>query len=112
VELPSPFEGVVTDLLAAEGATVDVGTPILSVNTGAVGGEPAPAQAGAKAAGAAPAGAAVPGEAAEVTAPRPAAEEAAASGEPRTGAAALPAADAVPGTQDSAAGEGRQAVLV
>jgi 2-oxoisovalerate dehydrogenase E2 component (dihydrolipoyl transacylase) len=31
VELPSPFEGVVTELLAAEGDTVLVGTPIISV---------------------------------------------------------------------------------
>ena len=142
VELPSPFEGVVAGLLAAEGATVDVGTPILSVTTGE-GGEPAAAgapagtampagarpaetgtpaggaardraesSAGAAPAGAAPAGAAVPAETAEITAPRPPAEEAAASAGSRTGAAALPAADAVPGTQDSAAGEERQAVLV
>jgi 2-oxoisovalerate dehydrogenase E2 component (dihydrolipoyl transacylase) len=123
VELPSPFEGVVADLLAAEGATVDVGTPILSVNTG----EPAPAgaaPAGAAPAGAAPtraaapteavtaAGATAPPEAAEVTAPSPAAEQAAPSGDPRTGAAALPAADAVAGTQESAPREERQAVLV
>ena len=54
VELPSPFEGVVTDLLAAEGATVDVGTPIISVSTGEGAGESAPA-------GAAPAEAAAPG---------------------------------------------------
>ena len=31
VELPSPFDGVVTELLAAEGETVKVGTPIISV---------------------------------------------------------------------------------
>src|SRR5262252_678495 len=35
VELPSPFEGVVTDLLVAEGQTVDVGTPIISVDVSA-----------------------------------------------------------------------------
>ena len=34
VELPSPFAGVVAGLLAAEGTTVDVGTPIISVSTG------------------------------------------------------------------------------
>src|ERR1700727_2212327 len=34
VELPSPFEGVVAGLLVAEGQTVDVGTPIVSVATG------------------------------------------------------------------------------
>ena len=32
VELPSPFAGAVTELLVAEGATVDVGTPILTVD--------------------------------------------------------------------------------
>ena len=32
VELPSPFAGSVTELLVAEGATVDVGTPILTVD--------------------------------------------------------------------------------
>lgn len=35
VELPSPFTGVVTAVLVEEGATVDVGTPIISVSTGA-----------------------------------------------------------------------------
>jgi 2-oxoisovalerate dehydrogenase E2 component (dihydrolipoyl transacylase) len=131
VELPSPFEGVVADLLAAEGATVDVGTPILSVSTGEGAGEPASAAAapaGATAAGgaatsagaatpagastqtgtAAPTGAAAPPEAAEITAPGPGA----APGDPRAGAAALPAADAVAGTQESAPREERQAVLV
>jgi 2-oxoisovalerate dehydrogenase E2 component (dihydrolipoyl transacylase) len=38
VELPSPYAGVVADLLVPEGATADVGTPIISVN---VGGSPA-----------------------------------------------------------------------
>jgi pyruvate dehydrogenase E2 component (dihydrolipoamide acetyltransferase) len=32
VELPSPYEGIVTELLADEGATVDVGTPIIAVD--------------------------------------------------------------------------------
>ena len=32
VELPSPFAGVVTELLAEEGQTVEVGTPIISVD--------------------------------------------------------------------------------
>ena len=32
VELPSPFEGVVSELLAQEGETVVVGTPIISVD--------------------------------------------------------------------------------
>jgi 2-oxoisovalerate dehydrogenase E2 component (dihydrolipoyl transacylase) len=129
VELPSPFEGVVADLLAAEGATVDVGTPILSVSTGEGADESAPAvaapaeaaapgtaapptEAAAAAGAAAPAGAGAPPEAAEITAPRPAAEQAEASADPRTDAAALPAADAVAGTQESAPREERQAVLV
>ena len=33
VELPVPFAGVVTELLVPEGETVDVGTPIISVET-------------------------------------------------------------------------------
>jgi pyruvate dehydrogenase E2 component (dihydrolipoamide acetyltransferase) len=33
VELPCPFEGVVTQLLVDEGQTVDVGTPIIAVET-------------------------------------------------------------------------------
>ncbi|MFM6962781.1 MAG: dihydrolipoamide acetyltransferase family protein [Micrococcales bacterium] len=39
VELPCPFEGVVTELLAAEGQTVEVGKPIIAatVTDGAVG---------------------------------------------------------------------------
>jgi pyruvate dehydrogenase E2 component (dihydrolipoamide acetyltransferase) len=35
VELPSPYAGVVENLLVEEGATVPVGTPIISVATGA-----------------------------------------------------------------------------
>jgi pyruvate dehydrogenase E2 component (dihydrolipoamide acetyltransferase) len=33
VELPSPFDGVVTELLVEPGATVDVGTPIITIDT-------------------------------------------------------------------------------
>ncbi|TDQ55273.1 dihydrolipoamide acetyltransferase family protein [Actinorugispora endophytica] len=40
VELPSPFAGTVTELLVETGATVDVGTPIITVDTG--GGDAAP----------------------------------------------------------------------
>jgi 2-oxoisovalerate dehydrogenase E2 component (dihydrolipoyl transacylase) len=36
VELPSPWAGVVTALHAAEGETVPVGTPIISIETGGV----------------------------------------------------------------------------
>jgi 2-oxoisovalerate dehydrogenase E2 component (dihydrolipoyl transacylase) len=35
VELPCPFDGVVTGLLAEEGQSVDVGTPIIAVDTAA-----------------------------------------------------------------------------
>jgi 2-oxoisovalerate dehydrogenase E2 component (dihydrolipoyl transacylase) len=35
VELPSPFDGVVTGLLVSEGQTVDVGTPIIAVDVAA-----------------------------------------------------------------------------
>jgi 2-oxoisovalerate dehydrogenase E2 component (dihydrolipoyl transacylase) len=51
VELPSPFAGVVTELLVAEGTTVDVGTPIITVDTGEGGSSPeaaAPAAAAAE----------------------------------------------------------------
>lgn len=34
VELPSPFSGTITELHASEGETVEVGRPILSVDTG------------------------------------------------------------------------------
>jgi 2-oxoisovalerate dehydrogenase E2 component (dihydrolipoyl transacylase) len=73
VELPSPYEGVVTELLADEGATVDVGTPIISVDvSGGAGGGPASADVPARstlagtpaAAGPVPAGAESPLQAA------------------------------------------------
>ena len=44
VELPVPFAGTVGELLVAEGDTVEVGTPILSVDDGAAA-APAPAPA-------------------------------------------------------------------
>ncbi|WP_053206463.1 dihydrolipoamide acetyltransferase family protein [Jiangella muralis] len=48
VELPCPFAGVVETLLVDEGQTIDVGTPIIAVRTGA-GAAPAPAPAEAPA---------------------------------------------------------------
>jgi pyruvate dehydrogenase E2 component (dihydrolipoamide acetyltransferase) len=59
VELPSPYAGVVAELLVPEGQTVDVGTPIISVQTdsGAPSGpaaEPPGAAAGATEVAAAP----------------------------------------------------------
>jgi pyruvate dehydrogenase E2 component (dihydrolipoamide acetyltransferase) len=44
VELPSPYAGTVTELLFEAGTTVDVGTPIITIDTG--GDAPAPAPAG------------------------------------------------------------------
>jgi 2-oxoisovalerate dehydrogenase E2 component (dihydrolipoyl transacylase) len=43
VELPSPYAGVVTGLLVAEGATVEVGSPIIAIEDG-VGTTPEPAR--------------------------------------------------------------------
>jgi len=34
VELPSPYAGIVADLLVPEGETADVGTPIIAVQVG------------------------------------------------------------------------------
>ena len=52
VELPSPWAGTVTALLAEEGTTVDVGAPILEIGDGAAGaGEPEPAGSGSAASG-------------------------------------------------------------
>ncbi len=50
VELPCPFEGVVADLLVADGQTVDVGTPIIAVDvTGSPGSAPVAGPAGSRA---------------------------------------------------------------
>jgi len=91
VELPSPYAGTVADLLVPEGATADVGTPIISVNVGA-GGEDTP-----RAAAPAAAEAAVPQEAraqreisdAEDLVPAPPAEGAPVLGAPVLGAPVL-----------------------
>ena len=42
VELPSPYAGTVTELLVNEGDTVGVGTPIVSIDDGVGGAQPAP----------------------------------------------------------------------
>jgi 2-oxoisovalerate dehydrogenase E2 component (dihydrolipoyl transacylase) len=44
VELPSPYAGVVADLLVAEGETADVGTPIIAVQVAGTG-KPSPGKA-------------------------------------------------------------------
>jgi 2-oxoisovalerate dehydrogenase E2 component (dihydrolipoyl transacylase) len=59
VELPSPFAGVVTELHAEAGTTVQVGTPIITIDVGGTGPEPdeatAPAASGEDSAPAEPA---------------------------------------------------------
>ncbi len=57
VELPSPFAGTVEALLVAEGETVEVGTPIISIS----GGDNAPATPAAPAAAEAESGTALVG---------------------------------------------------
>ncbi|MFN8190588.1 MAG: dihydrolipoamide acetyltransferase family protein [Nocardioidaceae bacterium] len=47
VELPSPYEGVVTAILVAEGTTVPVGTPIIAIGDPASQPVPVPETAGA-----------------------------------------------------------------
>ncbi|HEY3732382.1 MAG TPA: dihydrolipoamide acetyltransferase family protein [Streptosporangiaceae bacterium] len=86
VELPSPFEGVVAGLLVAEGQTVDVGTPIVTVSTG-------------EGAAAGPAG---PGEtaAAEAAGGAEVAEAVATEAQESGAADAAPAAAEQPGTAD------------
>ncbi len=58
VELPVPFAGVVAELCVPEGQTVEVGTPIIAVDTGEGGGESAAPDSGSERAPAA----AAPGE--------------------------------------------------
>ncbi|MDQ3827017.1 MAG: 2-oxo acid dehydrogenase subunit E2, partial [Actinomycetota bacterium] len=43
VELPSPYAGVVSELLAEPGATVAVGSPLIAIDTGDAAPEPAAA---------------------------------------------------------------------
>ena len=47
VELPSPYAGTVTELLFEAGTTVDVGAPIITIDTGGEASAPAPAPAAA-----------------------------------------------------------------
>jgi 2-oxoisovalerate dehydrogenase E2 component (dihydrolipoyl transacylase) len=46
VELPTPYAGTVTELLVNEGDTVDVGTPIISIDDGAAETKPAETNGG------------------------------------------------------------------
>ncbi len=65
VELPVPFAGTIGELLVGEGDTVEVGTPIITVDDGKDGG-PAPAPAPATREAAAEAGTEDSGEAKEL----------------------------------------------
>ncbi|KTR11679.1 dihydrolipoamide acetyltransferase family protein [Curtobacterium luteum] len=100
VELPSPFSGTVTGLLVAEGDTVEVGRPIIRVDSDALaGGQPGGAAPVVAAAPASPEVASTPAVA--PVAPAPAAPTAAAS-EP-TVAPAAPAPAAAPAVAAPAA---------
>src|SRR4051794_13566881 len=69
VEIPSPFAGVVTQLHHPEGATIEVGTPIIAIDVSAEAGAAASATAVPTTAAAAPAtAAAVPATAGAVPA--------------------------------------------
>ncbi|WP_380163869.1 dihydrolipoamide acetyltransferase family protein [Jannaschia sp. R86511] len=110
VELPCPFAGTVVELMAAEGETVAVGTPILAVRTSE--GDAAPSGPGAgAAAGAGPAADAHPAAGQDEGEGEPAVGDAAPADD--TGAPVGPSAvtAAHPSTQ-AAAGAGRTAVLV
>src|SRR5215207_4214626 len=91
VELPSAFEGVVSELLVDEGNTVNVGTPILVIQTDAPGPESA-----------APA---TPGAAPAASAPAP-------SGPPAAPAVPAPPAGTVASHAPAPSAEGGGAVLV
>ncbi len=94
VELPSPFAGTVTGLLVAEGDTVEVGRPIIRVDSDAAGGQPGGAAPVAESAPAAPAVAATPPAApAPFAVPAPPVASAPAAPAPAT---AAPAASASP----------------
>ncbi len=100
VELPCPYAGVVTELLVPEGTTVDVGTPIIAVDTDPDGASPGT-----------PAGA--PGVAGEVVTPPASGPAAPGPGADPTRVEAAPAEGAVePGLIGGPAPGGRTSVLV
>jgi pyruvate dehydrogenase E2 component (dihydrolipoamide acetyltransferase) len=70
-EVPSPGSGTVTEILVAEGETVDVGTRIAVINGGAGGSAPAPAPEPAQAAEAPAPVAVAPAAPAPTAAPEP-----------------------------------------
>jgi 2-oxoisovalerate dehydrogenase E2 component (dihydrolipoyl transacylase) len=108
VELPSPFDGVVTRLLVAEGETAAVGTPIIEIEVGAGAAQAGAGPAGEHPAGVRPEGAGGAGPAGEHPAGvRPeGAGGAGPAGEPLAGAE--PAGGPAPADQPAQ----RQAVLV
>ena len=91
VELPSPFAGTVEALLVAEGETVEVGTPIISIS----GGDNAPATPAAPAAAEAESGTALVGSGPKADAVKRRARKRPASAAQPAQAAAAPAAPAV-----------------
>jgi 2-oxoisovalerate dehydrogenase E2 component (dihydrolipoyl transacylase) len=111
VELPCPFEGTVAGLLAAEGDTVDVGTPIIAVEVAGEAATEAPERGGSPPLGAErrsggpggrPPGSTLDPAAIATEGPRPAADDL---------VPPLPPASAEPATA-APAREERQAVLV
>ena len=91
VELPSPFAGTVEALLVAEGETVEVGTPIISIS----GGDNAPATPAAPAAAEAESGTALVGSGPKADAVKRRARKRPASASQPAQAAAAPVAPAV-----------------
>lgn len=90
VELPSPFAGTVEALLVAEGETVEVGTPIISIS----GGDNAPATPAAPAAAEAESGTALVGSGPKADAVKRRARKRPASATQPAPAAAAPAVQA------------------
>ena len=91
VELPSPFAGTVEALLVAEGETVEVGTPIISIS----GGDSAPAAPAAPAAAETESGTALVGSGPKADAVKRRARKRPASATQPAQAPAAPAAPAV-----------------
>ena len=102
-EVPSPFAGILTAILAEEGATVPNNAEIAEIETSEVETVPAPATAMPAAQASTPAAAAAPAGAPPATAPNAASAEAAPTPTPRAEAPQAPlvtptAAGAVPST--------------
>jgi 2-oxoisovalerate dehydrogenase E2 component (dihydrolipoyl transacylase) len=96
VELPSPYDGVVKDLLVAEGEEADVGTPIISVQVAAEAADGTVAPAVVADGTAAPEAADAKAVDAEAAAPEAAAPEAVAPASASAKAAAAAAPTGVP----------------